>query len=226
MGQSNYQRHTTDSVNPLARFAHRRRVKFSIELVDKWAPLRGSVVDFGAGTGLFINSLHNRRVDLHLCGIEPYMAVDPTSARLLPDLEALEDSSQNVVTAFEVCEHLTSDEMGEFLAGTFRVLRDSGKLILSVPVMFGLAIVPKEINRVLFVRQFDYSGKELLAAIFGQNVERASNIKTSHKGFDFRGLESVLQPKFYIWERIYSPFPNLPWWVNSQVFLVCSKSTA
>ena len=226
MSNSNYERNTTQSVNPLARFAHRTRVKFSSALVDKWAPLGGAVVDFGAGTGLFINSLHSRRDDLHLCGGEPYMAVRATSARFLPDLAALDVCSQDVVAAFEVCEHLTDDEMGEFLAGAFRVLRESGKLILSVPIMFGLAIIPKETNRMLFVRQFDYSSRELLAAVFGQKVERASNIKTSHKGFDFRSLESVFEPRFSVRERIYSPFPLLPWWANSQVFLVCSKSAA
>jgi SAM-dependent methyltransferase len=209
MGNSNYERNTRASVNPFARFAHRTRVKFSIALIDKWAPLGGTVVDFGAGTGLFINSLHSRRGDLHLYGVEPYMAVRATNARLLPDLVALDDYSQDVAAVFEVCEHLTDDKMGELLAGTFRVLRESGKLILSVPIMFGLVIVLKETNRMVFVRQFDYSGWELVAAVFGRKVGRARNIKTSDRGFDFRSFESVLEARFPVREMIYSAFPPI-----------------
>jgi len=207
MGGSNYEKNTTESANPFARYAHRTRVKFSIALVDKWAPLGGAVVDFGAGTGLFIDRLHNRRADLHLCGVEPYMAVRATSARLLPDLAALDDYSQEVVTAFEVCEHLTDDEMGEFLAGAFRVLRESGKLILSAPIMFGLAIVPKETNRMLFVRQFDYSSVGTTCNTFSA-TEATQRTKTLRGRFRTYKKHLRIRPPRQLGEWGINSLPN------------------
>lgn len=181
-------------------------------------------MDFGAGTGLFLERLRNRRDDLHLYGIEPYMTTRPSIANFVPSFAAIGDYCQDVVTAFEVCEHLYDDELREFVGESFRVLHKAGKLIISVPVTYGPIVLLKEMNRMLFLGKFDYSAKDLLAAAAGRSVARADDIKVSHKGFDFRELASVLEPRFVIQETIYSPFPRLPWWANSQVFFVCAKA--
>ncbi len=225
MGKSNYDKNTIHSANPFARLAHRMRVRFSISIADRWAPIGGRILDFGAGTGLFLEHIGNQRRDLHLFGIEPYMAVQSNNACFLPHLDAIDDCSQDLVTAFEVCEHLYDNEMNEFLSGALRVLRTSGKLIISVPIMLGPVVLLKEMNRILSVQKFDYSVAELIAAVLGKSVERPENIKISHKGFDFRRFVLVLEPRFAIQEVIYSPFRRLPWWCNSQVFFVCSRAT-
>ena len=224
MDASNYESHTTSSPNPLARFSHHARLRFGLSLVDSHSPLNGSVVAFGAGTGLFLNSLPHLRSDLTLYGIEPYMAMRVDCASALASFAPIGEASMDVVTAFEVCEHLDDREFNDFLEQSSRVLRRSGNLIISVPIMIGPIIVLKEMNRMLFVRQFDYSGKELVAASLGRQVARAINIRVSHKGFDYRKLRSVLLQQFTIVEMAFSPLPRLPWWLNSQVFFVCAKA--
>ena len=222
--RSDYERYTTYSVNPFARLAHRIRVRLSVLISEVWVPRGGTLLDFGAGTGLFLDNLGIQRPDLHLNGIEPYMAMQAKNASLAPGFDAIGDASQDVVTAFEVCEHLYDDELNEFYSGTFRVLRTSGNLIISVPIVLGPVVLLKELNRMFSVRKLDYSLAELIEAVRGKDVERAEDLKISHKGFNFRSFASTLEPRFAVQEVIYSPFRHLPWWANSQVFFICSRA--
>ena len=54
----------------------------------------------------------------------------------------------NVVTAFETCEHLSDDHLGAFLIGAHAALTEGGTLIISVPIMIGTALLPKELNKM------------------------------------------------------------------------------
>lgn len=105
------------------------------------------------------------------------------------------------------------------------MLNGGGTLIISVPVIGGPTLLLKEINRmILFKRKSDYSLKELLLASFlCIPAKKPENPRLTHKGFDFRELEKELATAFYLIDKTYSPFPVLPWYLNSQVFYVCSK---
>jgi hypothetical protein len=89
--------------------------------------------------------------------------------------------------------------------------------------MQGAALPLKEVSRALLFRRFsDYSFVELLKGTFGMGVPRAENILWSHKGFDHVRLFNRLKREFSLESNSYSPFPNLPWWLNSQAFYVFS----
>ena len=223
MNPSTYEQHTVNSVNPLARFSHRTRLRFASRLVEARCPVGGAVVDFGAGTGSFLAGLHAKRGDLRLIGIEPYMTARAAEAEYVRDFAAIEDGTVDVVTALEVCEHLSDTELAEFLDGTSRVLREDGRLIVSVPVMAGPAVLAKELNRMVLLGKRDYRLAELATAAFGGAVPRAPDIKTSHKGFDHRVLRATLAARFAIEATACSPMRVLPWWLNSQVFFICAK---
>lgn len=219
-----YDRQTINSPNPLARFAHRSRVAKSVALAEKYLPQKGVVVDFGAGTGLFLSALGARRSDAMLCAIEPFMprATNPR-IHYFPNLASL-NLEADLISAFEVCEHLTDAEIEQFLASAQHAIKIDGKLIVSVPIMIGGALLLKELNRsLLFRRASDYSISELLAGFFGRAVQRTTDRLTSHKGFDFRWLREKLCERFSIEAEIPSPLP-LPWWANSQVFFICRKA--
>jgi tRNA G46 methylase TrmB len=68
-----YDRQTINSSNPIARFAHRARIRKSLTLAKKLAPAGATIVDFGAGTGTFLSSLGDERPDVSLFAVEPYM---------------------------------------------------------------------------------------------------------------------------------------------------------
>lgn len=218
-----YDRQTVNSPNPIARFSHRRRAAKSVALAEKYLPSRGIIADFGAGTGLFLSALGDRRKDAALYAIEPYMppSADPR-IRYLSDLKMAAESF-DVITAFETCEHLTSDELNSLIADCKVMLQSKGKLIISVPIMIGMALPLKDISRsLLFKRPLEYSFPELVGGVFGSDVARPVDPRPTHKGFDFRALRSRLTKDFLIDTEFYSPLP-LPWWANSQVFFVCSK---
>ena len=144
-----------------------------------------------------------------------HYVTDFKSLKLYPD----------VISAFEVCEHLTDAETERFLSDCQHSIKAQGKLIVSVPVMIGGALLLKELNRsILFRRASDYSASELLAGLLGRAVTRPANRRPTHKGFDFRWLREKLGERFVIENEILSPLP-LPWWANSQVFFICRKLT-
>jgi 2-polyprenyl-3-methyl-5-hydroxy-6-metoxy-1,4-benzoquinol methylase len=224
MEMVSYDRQTIHSPNPLARFAHRSRIAKSVALAEKYLPKKGVVIDFGAGTGLLLSTLGDRRSDASLYAIEPFMpsASDPR-IHYVPDFEAL-NLNPDVISAFEVCEHLTDAETERFLANAQHCLKADGKLIVSVPIMIGGALLVKELNRsILFRRRSDYSASELLAGCLGRPVVRPAERNPTHKGFDFRRLRDQLRERFIIEDEILSPLP-LPWWANSQVFFICRKA--
>ncbi|MGO4715646.1 class I SAM-dependent methyltransferase [Bradyrhizobium sp. 2TAF24] len=224
MAAVSYDRQTINSPNPLARFAHRSRLVRSVALVEQHLPLHGTVVDFGAGTGLLLSSLGDRRPDAGLFAIEPYMP-PAGDARLhyVREFAAL-PARPDVISAFEVCEHLSDVEISRFLWEAWEALNSDGRLIVSVPIMVGGALLLKELNRaILFRRGSDYSPSELVAGTLGRTVPRPADRGPTHKGFDFRWLRERLRQRFVVEEQILSPLP-LPWWANSQIFFVCRKA--
>ena len=86
----------------------------------------------------------------------------------------------------------------------------------------GPTVFAKELTRaILFQRRSDYTIGELIGAgLLCRSPKRPSNRLTSHKGFDFRVLKGALMADFVPVAWHYSPLPWLPFWLNSQVFLV------
>lgn len=219
-----YDWQTINSSNPLARFAHRSRVAKSVALAEKYLPEKGIVVDFGAGTGLFLSTLGDRRSDATLYAIEPFMP-PATDSRIhyIPNFESLKLEA-DLISGFEVCEHLTDAETEQFLSSAQYSIKIDGKLIISVPIMIGGALILKELNRsILFRRASEYSVTELIGGVLGRTVQRPTNRGPTHKGFDFRWLREKLRERFIIEDEILSPLP-LAWWANSQVFFICRKA--
>jgi SAM-dependent methyltransferase len=220
-----YEKQTVDSPNPLARFAHRTRIQKSLAIIDEYLPSHGKFADFGAGTGLLLSEFGKRRPDATLFGIEPFQTpYYPGEITYVPDLASLEFRSLNVISAFEVCEHMYEHEIRDFLAHCRKILVPDGKLIISVPVMYGAAAVPKFVNRVMLYRR-NYTGygvKDLARSTVGIPIERPEDPRHTHTGFDFRWLMRIIAESFVIHKVDCSPFRGLPWYFNSQVFLVAT----
>ena len=128
----------------------------------------------------------------------------------------------DAVTAFEVCEHFSDEEIADFVRFSHAAIRPTGQLIVSVPIMVGAAVPVKELSRsIIGRRRSEYVIAELVTALFGGSVARPLDRKPTHKGFDFRILREDLGKKFFIRREFYSPLP-LPWWMNSQAFFICA----
>ena len=216
-----YRRQTVDTRNPIARYAHRQRYKFSLDHVASSVPDTGTVLDYGCGDGSFLNALADLRPDLTLYGFDPESNHVPEHYTLIDDVEPVAAGSVDMVCCYETLEHLYDKEITELVTHTQRLLRAGGELSISVPIIGGPTLLLKELNRmVMFRRRTDYSMGELLRAAFlGQPAARPDDIRPTHKGFDFRALTARLEEDLELVEQGFSPFPRLPWWTNSQVFL-------
>jgi 2-polyprenyl-3-methyl-5-hydroxy-6-metoxy-1,4-benzoquinol methylase len=215
-----YRAQTLDTPNPVARYAHRQRYKASFDRVTRQVRRGGSVLDYGCGQGDFLNTLAELRPDLSLYGYDPESDHAPERYTLVDDVATVPAGSVDVVCCFETLEHLHAPEIAAFVDQSQRMLVDGGEVTISVPVIGGPPLLLKEANRaLLFRRRSDYTARELLAAsLAGRPAPRPDDIRVTHKGFDFRRLLAMLGGRFEVTDTACTPFPALPWWLNSQVF--------
>jgi SAM-dependent methyltransferase len=220
-----YDARTIGAANPLARFAHRSRLRRAVRYVAAAAPTDGVVLDFGAGTAAFLRALMAERPDIKCIAVEPYQTVTAADGvEVVGTLASVRSWSVDVISALEVCEHLPDQQLLQFIDEVRRVLRPGGRLVVSVPVVMGPVVLLKEFNRVIIAGyKPEYSATELIRCVFGLPVERPKWRRRTHKGFDYRQLERLLRGSFGTVARSMSPLAGLPAILNSQVFFVCAE---
>jgi len=219
-----YERQTVGSRNPAKRFAHRSRLRRAAGIADSLLPKSGSLLDFGAGPGTFLQSVHLRRPDARLFGYDKFKSAPGYDGlTYIGAMADLPDQSIDVLTALEVLEHVIEEDMRSFLVDVRRLMRPTGSLVVSVPIMYGPITLVKEASQMISHRRgSEYSLPELSRVLLGQPIPRppATVSYQTHKGFDFRALRARLSRDFRIEKEICSPFPHLPWIFNSQMFFV------
>jgi len=221
-----YDKQTVDSPNPLARYAHRSRINKSVQLALSKLN-HGKVLDYGCGSGVFIQALNSLRSDCAV-GYEPFMT--DRTGQALPIYSEIEDIESmgpfSLVTLFETIEHLSDEETTRFLGTCQKVLSAAGGVLMSGPIEIGPALLAKEFNRS--IRQLalpDYGIAEFVkASLFGVAAGRANNIKTSHKGFDFRRAVDFIRKSGWAVDVLhFGPLPIGTWYGNSQFYLWLSR---
>jgi 2-polyprenyl-3-methyl-5-hydroxy-6-metoxy-1,4-benzoquinol methylase len=227
-----YLRQTTDSPNPIARLAHKARHELALQLVSQKLRQGGSVLDFGCGpAGLFLKQLANIRPDARLLGHDVSLKAEETAThfKFVRDLQQLHDHQLDIITCFEVYEHMYKHEHEELWMAIKRLLTPGGYFIMSVPIISGPMLLLKEMNQALFYAKKPenrYTIKELvLAAFFGIPAKPPASPRETHKGFDFRAAEADISRHCNLSQKLYSPFTSLPWYFNSQVFFAAVPAT-
>jgi SAM-dependent methyltransferase len=220
-----YSKQTLQTPNPVARYAHGKRYKIGLDKVKKNLKDYGSLLDYGCGEGDFLYALSELMPDATLFGYDPYSGHIPEQYIGIDEIDHVKNKTVDIVCCFETLEHLYPHERDNFYKDAHRILIDDGRIIISVPIIGGPPLLLKEINRmVLFQRESEYSLKELLLTSFlGKPAKKPDDPHPTHKGFDFRELERELYLHFKVYEKSFSPFPSLPWWLNSQVFYSLTK---
>jgi 2-polyprenyl-3-methyl-5-hydroxy-6-metoxy-1,4-benzoquinol methylase len=219
-----YAEQTLDSPNPITRFAHRSRYRISLDLADRLLPQGGLMVDFGAGEGAFLNKFAQRRPDARLLAIEPYMELRYPGIDQVAQLAEVAPGSVDLVGVFEVLEHVSDADLASFFRDAVRALKPGGALLVTVPIMYGLALPVKAVaSALLHRRRIEFSLPELAKGTLGIPIPRPASRSGTHKGFDFRWLDREITSAFAIRKRSFSPFPKLPWWCNSQAVMIAAK---
>jgi 2-polyprenyl-3-methyl-5-hydroxy-6-metoxy-1,4-benzoquinol methylase len=227
--QRKYDKHTIHSPNFFARYTHQKRFKKCVEYIIPMLGTDDKLLDYGCGTGVFI-SLLNRIKPGCAFGYEPYnierfekeVPIESTYEKIK------EKAPYQIITIFEVIEHLSDDSLLEFLSRCDEILETSGKIIISVPIELGPVLIIKEFYRLIYSKSWQYKMCEFLKAVFfciaGQRIGDGLHGYASHKGFDFRRVIRFFKDQGYnITVFDYGPLPIKTWYGNSQIFFSAEK---
>jgi hypothetical protein len=142
----------------------------------------------------------------------------------------------------EVLEHCPDDVQREVLDRIKCVTAVGGTVVFSVPIEIGPPLVAKQCARGLLAMRGlgEYSTRErykatelarmLLAGpdtafprqeVTGTTADGRVFRYTGHKGFNWRALQRLVEERFEIERRLFSPLPVFGPLLNSQVWFVC-----
>ena len=226
-----YADYTYNCRNPLRRFSHKRRINLSIGFINRYLPDHGTILDYGCADGHMLSILKNHRPDATAIGFEPYpdeeTPIHP-EITIHHSLESIDGSKMqfDVVTCFEVFEHLSEATRAEVIANISSMLKPGGILLLSVPVEQGPAGLFKGILRRLTDKRLSpkYTMHNLWRTFAALPIpeERSGNGYLDHIGFYFHDLAPQLNDGFIPIRRQWSPL-NLGPWASSQLMAAYRK---
>ncbi|GHT74958.1 hypothetical protein AGMMS50262_08980 [Bacteroidia bacterium] len=230
---SNYSNYTYHSKNVFKRFAHQKRFKRAIDLIQANDDIR--LLDFGCGDGFFLNQLkesYSGKIDL--LGFEPILdPIENNTVCIVNSWEKVQilvnSSDLNYVTCFEVLEYFTEQKQIELIEQIVSVLKKDGILIVSVPVETGIpSLIKNSIRKRSCNRKYQYlySYKNIFYAFLGKPIldyRQGDDYLWEHIGFRFQDLEKIFSIYFHVLQKSYSPFGILGRHFNSQVFYKLQK---
>jgi len=97
------------------------------------------VLDVGCGLGIYVDFLRKSGFDSYGIDISCYAAKFSRQVRASATHLPFRDDCMDVVISTHLIEHLTKEEIGNFLIGAYRVLRSSGKLFVITPNAWSMA---------------------------------------------------------------------------------------
>ena len=114
-------------------FIKRKAIRDKVSLINSYQPLKGRILDIGAGTGDFLLEAKNQNWDI--LGIEPNDKAKGIAVgkgiKFDDTIEKLESNSFDVITMWHVLEHVPDVE--HQVAELKRLLKPSGTIIIAVP---------------------------------------------------------------------------------------------
>ena len=114
-------------------FIKRKAIRDKVSLINSYQPLKGRILDIGAGTGDFLLEAKNQNWDI--LGIEPNDKAKGIAVgkgiKFGDTIEKLESNSFDVITMWHVLEHVPDVE--HQIAELKRLLKPSGTIIIAVP---------------------------------------------------------------------------------------------
>ena len=114
-------------------FIKRKAIRDKVSLINSYQPLKGRILDIGAGTGDFLLECKNQNWEI--LGIEPNDKAKGIAIgkgiNFGDTIEKLESNSFDVITMWHVLEHVPDVE--HQVAELKRLLKPSGTIIIAVP---------------------------------------------------------------------------------------------
>lgn len=114
-------------------FIKRKAISDKVSLITSYQPLKGRILDIGAGTGDFLLECKNQNWEI--LGVEPNDKAKGIAVgkgiKFAESIEKLESNSFDVITMWHVLEHVPDVEYQ--IAELKRLLKPSGTIIIAVP---------------------------------------------------------------------------------------------
>lgn len=114
-------------------FIKRKAIRDKVKLINSYQPVKGKILDIGAGTGDFLLECKNQNWEI--LGIEPNDKAKGIAVgkgiKFGDTIEKLESNSFDVITMWHVLEHVPDVE--HQVAELKRLLKPSGTIIIAVP---------------------------------------------------------------------------------------------
>ena len=114
-------------------FIKRKAIRDKVKLINSYQPVKGRILDIGAGTGDFLLECKNQNWDI--LGIEPNDKAKGIAVgkgiKFGDTIEKLDSNSFDVITMWHVLEHVPDVE--HQVAELKRLLKPSGTIIIAVP---------------------------------------------------------------------------------------------
>ncbi len=108
--------------------------KQKVELINRYSPSKGTILDYGCGTGVFLGAC--KKDGWEVRGVEPnqrarQLATEETGELIAPQLQDLQGEKYDVITLWHVLEHVMS--LNETLDQLVDCLQEDGTLVIAVP---------------------------------------------------------------------------------------------
>jgi SAM-dependent methyltransferase len=231
------------------RWSHGARFRAARMLVEPYAGAR--LLDYGCGDGTFLHAVGDLFPVSVGAELDPFLVEDaarrfgPGGPRFV-EVGALADEPDGafpLIVCMEVLEHCTPPAVDAVLALLRRLLAPRGRLLVSVPVETGPALLAKQAVRALaalrgvegYRDRERYAPSELLRMLWagpeaaiprpvyqGRFADGSPNPYHGHKGFNWRALRERMRRDFIVESVRCSPFPRLPAGLNSQAWMLCA----
>ncbi|MBB6609578.1 class I SAM-dependent methyltransferase [Pontibacter sp. Tf4] len=132
-----YISHTNTKTGIINRAYHVVRsitTKQKVELINRHAPGKGTILDYGCGTGVFLTAC--KKDGWQVRGVEPSdrareLAAETTGTTIATTIAELPDEKYKVITLWHVLEHIHT--LNETIKELISHLTEDGTLIIAVP---------------------------------------------------------------------------------------------
>lgn len=226
--------------NQLTRLAHHTRFNLVLEAIRHTQFTQ--VLDYGCGDGWLLKTAYEQNLVRIGLGVD----VDPLMLSTcqerfagIPNFQFCQPHELSQKIPAKSCDLILCTETLEHVGEPKRVLEQmlaysqpGARLLISVPIEIGPSLLFKQAGRYLANLKGDYgyerySLSELFAASILWDADSFPSSHSSqasarsHKGFDYRKIDKLLQQNVVIDRRILSPFPWFGNLLNSTIVWVC-----
>lgn len=231
--------------NPVKRLLQKRRLADVFRhLPAPETGFSGALLDIGAGDGYLGLQLARRYPQARIVCYEPFeelrqqaieMSAECENMQVIGDYREIDSRGFDYILCLEVLEHLPRRETRIILDRVQRHLHADGAAILGVPnELYATALAKGLFRMKRRYGAFDATWGNVLRCFRGspplrrplQRLGPDCRYYYEHVGFDYRRLRRLLNRQLEAQAVYGSPFPGLPLWLNSEVYLVCRQGAA